>query len=285
MKWVASLAVLLVAIFPTMLPAADSVATNQLPKRIPEVYSLAYVDPQIIIPEVRNIVGPDGRVVHDAANSRLVVVATTEQQALIGDLITKLSTPPKNIQILVSIADANATVERGAAADVRGTVVAPQIERSTASGTIRFQDQTTQSARNSTQFITVMSGGRGSISVGEEVPFVDWFFDYGIRFGYLRTETRWRQVGANLYVEPRLVGDGKLIQVKLIPEFSYFIGNQRVTTAFANAATEVTVANGQEFHVGGSTGNQEFMSKFLIGYDRSRQHRKLDIVLKPTIME
>jgi hypothetical protein len=87
-----------------------------------------------------------------------------------------------------------------------------------------------------------------------------------------------------MLVEPRVVGDNTMISVKLIPELSYFVDNRRCSTAFINAATEVTVANGAEFRIGSSAQNREFMSKFLIGYDRNRQQRAVDIVLKATIL-
>lgn len=279
------LCVLLAAGVPAALRAEDNVSTNQPPKRTLQVYSFSFSDPQIIVDEARSIAGKEGRVVYDKDNSRLIVIALPDQHAQIGELVKKLSVPQKNIQIAVRITDAGTTVERGASANVRGTVVAPHTERSSVSGTIRVLDQTTNALRDSTQFLTVMNGGRASIAVGEEVPFADWFLDYGVRYGYLQQTVQWRQVGSRLTVEPRVLGDGKFIQVKLVPELSYIVDGKSLVTAFVNAATEVTVANGQELRIGGNTGNQEFMSKFLIGFDSARNRRAVDIILKPTILE
>lgn len=125
---------------------------------------------------------------------------------------------------------------------------------------------------------------RGAISVGAEVPFVDWFFDYGVRTGYLKSATRWEQVGTRLLVEPRVVGEGQTIQVKLVPEFSYLVAGKPFAVAFVNAATKVTVANGQEFHVGGAAKDQEFYRRFLVGGSCAGQTCSVDIVLKPTIL-
>jgi type II secretory pathway component GspD/PulD (secretin) len=279
------LCVLLAAGVPAALRAEDNASTNQPPRRTLQVYTFSFSDPQIIVDEARSIAGTEGRVVYDKDNNRLIVIALPDEHAQISDLVKKFSVPARNIQIQVRITDAGTTVERGASADVRGTVVVPRTERSGVSGTIRVLDQTTNTSRDSTQFLTVMSGGRASITVGEELPFVDWFFDYGVRAGYLQSTTRWRQVGARLAVEPRVVGDGKFIEVKLIPELSYLVDGKSLVTAFVNAATEVTVANGQELRIGGSTGNQEFMSKVLIGFDSAHNRRAVDIILKPTILE
>lgn len=265
--------------------ADEAASTNQPPKRSFKSYAFSVAEPETVLGEVRGIVGTEGRVIHETANSRLLVIATPEQHGLIAELVKQLTVVPRNVQIHVRIVDAGTSVERGASASVRGTVVVPKVEHSSAAGTIRLRDQTTQSSRDTTQFLTVMSGGRASITVGEEVPFLDWFFEYGVHHGYLQSSVRWRQVCARLAVEPRVLGDGKFIQVKLVPELSYIVDGKSLVTAFVNAATEVTVANGQEMRIGGSTGNQEFMQKFLIGFDSARNRRAVDIILKPTILE
>jgi type II secretory pathway component GspD/PulD (secretin) len=280
-----SLCVLLFFCLAVSTFAGDHTTTNQPPKRSFKAYAFSVAEPESVFGEVRGIVGTEGRVIHDSTNGRLLVIATPEQHELIAELIKSVTVAPRNVQIQVRIVDAGSSVERGASANVRGTVVVPHTERSGVAGTIRLQDQTTHTSRDSTQLITVMSGGSASISVGEEVPFVDWFFDYGVRCGYLQPTIRWQQVGARLVVEPHVLGDGKYIRVSLVPELSYLVDGKNLVTAFVNAATEVTVANGQEMRIGGSTGNQEFMSRFLIGYDSTRNRRAVDIILKPTILE
>ncbi|MBM3859260.1 MAG: hypothetical protein FJ395_06375 [Verrucomicrobia bacterium] len=253
--------------------------------RVFRVHVLMFAEPSLAVEQARGIVGAEGKVTLDEPRNRLLVMATEEQHRQIADLIKQVSVPPKNIQIQVRINDSGAATARGmSVTDARGGIVIGggiQVQ-----GEVRGfgRDTSVQTSQDSAQIITVSSGRRGSINVTEEVPFVDWFLEYGVRWGYLQAGVVWRQVGSRLLVEPRVVGDGKMIQVKLIPELSYFADNQRCSTIFINAASEVLVANGQEFRVGSTAQNREFMSKFLIGYDRNRQQRAVDIVLKAIIL-
>lgn len=263
------------------LGALATAATNLVFR----IHPLMFAEPEPVSEMARQIVGKDGKVTLDTSHNRLFVHATEEQHRQIIDLIKQVSVPPKNIQIQVRINDTGGETSRGmGVTDIRGGVMigGGVHVRGDARGFAR--DNSLQTSQDSVQFITVSSGRRGSINVSEEAPFVEWFLDYGVRFGYLQAGITWRQVGSRLLVEPRVVGDGRMISVKLIPEFSYHVDNKNFTTAFINAATELTVANGQEFRVGSTAQNQEFMSKFLIGYDRARRQRAVDIVLKATIL-
>jgi hypothetical protein len=267
-----------------LLLVACGVATAQS-NRVLKVHPLMFAEPEPVVEMARQIVGADGKVTLDAPRNRLFVTATEDQHRQITDLIKQVSVPPKNIQIQVRINDTGSSVNRGAGlTDIRGGVVigGGVNVRGDARGFAR--DNSIQSSQDSVQFITVSSGKRGSIVVAEETPFVEWFLTYGVRCGYLQAGVAWRNVGSRLLVEPRVVGDGRMISVKLIPEFSYLVDGKSFTTAFINAATELTVAAGQEFRIGSTAQNQEFMSKFLIGYDRSRRQRAVDIVLKATVL-
>ncbi|MCX7885787.1 MAG: hypothetical protein N3B01_00820 [Verrucomicrobiae bacterium] len=253
--------------------------------RVLRVHPLGYADASVVLEQVRTVIGPDGKVALDAPRQRLLVTATEEQHRQIAEIIRALSVPPKNIQIQVRITDLTGGGARGiGVTDVRGGIIIGGGTQIRGGATGVLGDTGLQSSQESLQTITVTSGGRGYITVAEEVPYVDWFLDYAVLWGYLRPGTVWRQVGSRLLVEPRVVGDGNLIHIKLTPEFSYFLDNQRCQTAIINAATELTVANGQEFVVGGTAQNKEFMSRFLVGYDRNRQQRVVNIVLKATVL-
>jgi type II secretory pathway component GspD/PulD (secretin) len=273
----------LLAVLTAFLPAP--LLSAALRDRSIEHYTLTVADPLPLIEQVRLIVGAEGQIIDDRPNNRLIVFATEPQHERIRALLQPLAVAPRNIQIQVRIVDRGASVAGTVSAAARGTVVIPDTERSRARVEIRATDQRVQSSRESTQFITVLSGGRASILVAEEVPYTDWFYEYGVRYGYLRAETKWRQVGASLIVEPEIVGDGTWIHVRLTPELSYFVDRQRFTTAFVNASTEVTARNGQELNIAGSIGNQDFYSRFLVGFDNARTARTLDIILRPMILQ
>ena len=245
---------------------------------------MIFAEPELVLEQARRIVGAEGKVSFDAPRNRLFVTATDEQHRQIDDFIKQVSVPPKNIQIQVRT---NADTANGAGIrDLRGNarVTGNGGIRGNVSGRVFARGNSFDSTQNAAQFITVTSGRQAWINVSEDVPFAPWFLDYGVRSGYLQPSIAWRQVGARLVVEPRVVGAGNMILVRFIPEFTYFVDNKNFTTQFINVATELTVASGQEFRVGGSAQSAEFMNKFLIGYDRSRRQRAVDIVLKATVL-
>lgn len=257
-------------------------ATNDPSARLLKVHNLGFADLELVADQARAIVGTAGRVTPDKANNRLIIIALPAAQAQIADLIKDLSVPPKNIQIAVRITDINAQADRGfGVTDLRGHVGRGQ---PVIAGNGILLDNRTDTSRDANQTLTVSSGRQGWINVAQEVPLVDWFLEYGVCHSYLQAGIRWRNVGSRLVVEPRVVGDGHQVLVKFIPELTYLVDGRNVSTAFINASTEVTVANGQEFRVGGLAENNEFFTKFFVGLDRRRQQRAVDIVLKATIL-
>lgn len=252
-----------------------------------ENYPLGAGVPPAVVEQIRTLVSTGGgQVIDDRVNNRLLIMATADQHRRIKQMLQPFITlTPRNIQILVRIVDRGSSSDRGVGVSAQGALVVPQTDRSSGRIQVQAVDRNALTSQNSSQFITVTSGGRGSILVAEEVPYADWFFEYGIRYGYLRAETKWKQVGASLVVEPQIIGDGSWIQVRLTPELSYFVDRQRLTTALVNASTELSIRNGQEMSIAGSTGNQDFYSRFLVGFDSARRTRTVDIVLRPTILQ
>jgi hypothetical protein len=196
--------------------------------------------------------------------------------------VDKLQVVPKNVRVDVTMLDKATGKEIGVGLSVSAVVVSGE---STAAVSGDAKGQKTTSKRKTTQFVTCMSGTRGHIHVGQEIPYLDWFLAYGVRQGYFQAATAWKKVGSRLAVEPLVIGDGKHVRVKVTPEFNYVVGGDLRATAFDKLSTEVTVADGEEFHIGGSKEQQEFYSKFLVGYDGERKLRTLDVILRPTILE
>ncbi len=82
-----------------------------------------------------------------------------------------------------------------------------------------------------------------------------------------------------------MLDDGSHIRVKLTPALSGYVDHTLLRSQFARVATEVTVADGQSFSIGGLTKDESFYSKFLVGFDRSGRTQTLDITLTPRVME
>jgi type II secretory pathway component GspD/PulD (secretin) len=135
------------------------------------------------------------------------------------------------------------------------------------------------------QTLLVASGRQASLRVGESVPYVDWFVDYGTRYGYLQQSINWKDVGASLIVEPVVIGEGPMIRIRLTPELSGLVDGNVYRTSFSRVATEIVVQDGQTFQIGGLDKDEDFYSRFLIGFDRSGSRQALNITLTPRIVD
>src|SRR5256712_11210988 len=129
---------------PTGLPADD---------RVVKVYPLGLTDPAAAAELVRGMISPDGRVVDDVPNHRLIVLDRPIVQARVAEALKTLRIPARNVRITVS--HSSERVDESARFGVGSS------SRSTA---------------ETRQDIVVLSGGRASIPVAEQVPDANWFW-------------------------------------------------------------------------------------------------------------
>ena len=250
-----------------------------------EVYDLGFADAQSAVEMVKAIIGPTGSVSLDQANHRLLVVATSERHAQVADMMRKLNVPPKNVRIEVRFIGSSSHQEEGVEMKAAGGMTRSEgITRTTIKVRPRMENTTFTASSDVAQLLLVASGREGVLRVGESVPYVDWFVDYSLRCGYLQQRIHWEEVGASLIVEPTVIGDGPLIRIRLTPELSGLVEGNIYQTRFSRAATEVVVQNGQTFQIGGLDKDNEFYSRFLIGFNRNGDRQALNISLTPHIV-
>ena len=132
---------------------------------------------------------------------------------------------------------------------------------------------------NETQVLVVSDGLEGHLFMGKQLPNVIWYRDYLRNEGYLTGEVVFREVGSNLIVRPRIVGDQ--IEVTVTPEISYETKDGSGTVAVKRLSTTVVVPNGQSLEIGAGINNSEFESNF---YTR-RSGEATRIVLTPRILQ
>lgn len=141
-----------------------------------------------------------------------------------------------------------------------------------------------RSTSETRQVLVVLSGGRASLKVAEQVPQVDWFWTWGQGAGLWPAQSvQWRDVGTSLAVEP-FVLDDNTIRLRVTPEFSYFIDRDRRVSRVQQLSTEVVVREGEEIDLGGlEMSNHEFQERFLRGVGRSGQTERVQIRLKARV--
>jgi type II secretory pathway component GspD/PulD (secretin) len=246
-----------------------------------EIYPLGGLDPTGAEQLARQLAGPDGSVVLDPKNDRLLILTTRERHQQLAEVFKKADISPRNVRIEVRFV--GDTQEEESEASVRGSGQVVVGKETQAAITVRptLRKETTTTSTDVTQTLLVASGREGYLRVGESVPYLDWFMDYGIQWGYLVQRVAWQEVGAYLVVQPTVLGDGPHVRVRLVPELSGTVEGRPLRTRFARVATEVDARDGESIRIGGLSKDESFYSRFLIGRSRSSSRGRLDIVLTP----
>jgi len=139
--------------------------------------------------------------------------------------------------------------------------------------------QTQSSSRYVKQSLLVSDGLTGSIRVGEDIPYVEYYKRYLFKHGYAETivETAFKEVGTKLVVTPKIRGD--YIEITLTPQISYLSKGRKDVIDIRELTTSVIVANGQSISIGGLISDEEFSEYFF----KTGEKSNLDIILTPRI--
>ena len=262
--------------------AASAATTNEV--RSLKIYPL---DPNntAVIEAVRELVGTDGLVTPDRANSRVLVITTAAKHQQIKQALPTLTMPVRNVRVEVRFRQAGRAQQRGLALEGRRPVLEYNVLNK---GSFRVREVPTShvsvTTDDTTQILTVASGHEASLFVGEEVPNLDYLMDYLVYWHVLNERITWEKVGSQLVVQPTIIGDGPNINIRLIPQLSGLVEGHYFTKKITELATEVEVADGQTLQIGGVGKHAEFYNHFLMGYNQDRTTQSLGIMLTPHIL-
>jgi type II secretory pathway component GspD/PulD (secretin) len=281
-----ALAVLALA---TVAAAPVSAQLNPRPPARTEmrVYDLGLTDPALAADVVRGLLSPEGRVYPDPAQHRLVVSDRPDVHARVAEALKTLDVAPRNIRIEVTArmerTDRERTLE--AAGGVRTGPVRVGVGRRPPRRGIEIggQDSRSRTEINARQQLLVLSGGRASLTVAEEVPYSEWLYTWGLTHGLWAQNVVWQEVGTSMVVEPRVLGNGTIL-VRLTPRFDYRAGGHSQTVDVSELSTEVIVRAGEEIALGGVPfRDTDFRERFLAGVDESGQTARVEMTLRATV--
>jgi hypothetical protein len=251
-----------------------SMLAAQSPERRLDVqtYDLGLTDVHAAAEAVRPLLSPAGRVVEDERNHRIIVVDLPEVHLTIRAALRRVEASARNIRLAVTFRWQAASDRAGVRFPTRGGTVSVDGDAS------RSQSTTT-----SRQELLVLSGGKASLRIAEEVPYEEWFWTWGLGRGLWTSGVRWRDVASGMDVEPVALPGGR-IRVRLTPYFEYWIDARRQATRVHDLSTEVVANEGEDITLGGvAATDREFRERFLIGYDRARETSQASITLRATV--
>lgn len=268
------------------LPLNAEVSAGKVDDSKLEIYKLKNNEAAVVLPALKDIYANDPKVRMTAAAGKLFIRASEKQHKEITSLIKELDIKRKNVRIDVKFVGSGQQYDGGASLNPQGGVI---YNKNGFSSNIAVKPSlhstSTTTSSSTTQILMAMSGTRASLRIGEKIPYLSWIMDYGYRYGVVAANVEWQDVGSFLSVEPTIIGDGPMIRVKLVPELSGMVEGRYNQIRFVQAATEVTVRDGESVQIGGENKNSEFLSHFLVGFDKQGSSSTLNIVLTPRIMD
>lgn len=268
------------------IPFVEEPAAPVVEEKFFRVYPLVDADLTSSREAVEVILEEMGTVVEDASYNRLLVNTTAKLHARIADLLGEVMVKPSNVRIDVAFTERGSTRDTGAALHGDGRI---EVGGGKTSGGLTLRPElrhtTTRHSRNVVQFLLAQSGGEAMLRIGEQVPYMNWLFKYGRQWGYIEGSVAWHNVGSYLVVRPTVLDDGKMVRVQVTPGISGYVDGSLMRTEVARVSTEVTVANGETVSIGGLTKDEEFYSRFLVGFDSSGNRQTIDITLTPRVVD
>jgi len=238
-----------------------------------------------VLEALQQVVGSRGKVIDDRASGKLMVLATSNAHVQVSAMLADLDVPIRNVRVDVTTRQSVRQTEQGVDIQARGSVVASgQGANFRIKVNPRVVDES--SAANSVveQSLVIIDGGEGSLSVAQEVPHFEWLWEYGQASGCVPRDAVMQQAGAFLTVQAKIIGDGHVIRLKLVPELRGLVNKKSVRLQYTKMATEVTVGNGASLQIGGFGEDQEFSRKFLVGFNRGGQAQSLVVTVSPHVL-
>jgi hypothetical protein len=240
---------------------------------------------EAILATVRALAGADGVVTPDRANSRLLVITTAARHAQLKAAVPGLTFIPRNVQVKVRFQQSGRQQQRGVSVGGRGARLEPDpLHRGSLRVQVRAVDNTLTTSGDTTQLLTVSSGHAASLFIGTEVPHLDYLMDYLVGRRVLGERISWERVGAQLVVQPTIIGDGPNIAIRIYPQLSGTVAGKPFTRQLIELATEVEVADGRTLQLGGLGQHAEFYNRFLVGVQQDGTTQALGISLTPHIL-
>lgn len=242
-------------------------------ERVDKIYSFGSADPKEVKEVLDQVLTKEGKMVILPDKGKVLIQDEASVHELAAVLLADLAKPRPNVKVEVIFHEDTSASQKGADSGVRNNSVE-----------INMMNRKSTVSRSSGQFLVVQSGSSASIRVVQEVPFADYFYNHARGRGYLLTETRWRDIGSQMSVRPRVRGN--LIDVELMPQITALVDGRREIIDYRDLATTVTLANGQEVSIGGFQGaGDEFNRNFFSGGNRSRATQSTGFKVRASLFQ
>jgi len=221
------------------------------------VIRVGYRDVQEMLPLVETLLSPGAKVSADERTNSLVIVADKESIARVRAFLADMDKPVRQALVRVRFEEARSEDERSLAAS--GRISGKDWSVGTAGDRrdgvrVRVQDRSLRNEGSTEAMLRIMSGSRGYIRVGEEIPYTERWVVLARRYARVMEIVGFQRIDTGFEVRP-VIQDGQA-DIEIVPRISQpGVDGSAGVIRFAEAATRIRVPLGQWTSIGG-TGQQ-----------------------------
>lgn len=258
-----------------------SVSWGQEPK-LTRTYPVNSGDFTEVKKSIEALLSPQGKVIALEPQRKLIVQDIPSSLSLIDSVMQEVNAPKPNVRIDVTLQEFGDEIQRQFTVEGRTKIGGIDVgNREDRGGRVTLKNQNGGNDSLNAQFLVVQSGGSAAIQIGEEVPFVDYFWSYANGLGLVTGVPHWQKIGSQLRIRPMVVGE--LITVELLPEITSLVETNPETVQFRKLATTVTIANGGSMVIGGFDNATEEFNRSFFNRGKNKNTRVGNITLKANI--
>lgn len=228
-----------------------------------KIFSLSNRPAAATIEPVRALLQPGETVMAEERLQRLIVRAAPERLEQIRQLLEALDAPAPQVWI----------------------TVAQSADNSSYNGGLLQVGQGRQNVSTSQQLL-VMSGERGSITVGEDIPQVQPFWNFANGLGLVAPGVLFQRLSTGFWVEPTVIG--KNVRLRLTPWMAYQSAQGPGRIEFSEGSTQVTMRDGETLTInnGGSVDSrQSSVFGLIMGYGNSQSSSSNSLIVTTQIRD
>jgi len=224
-----------------------------------KIIPLRHVFAEDVLPTVQPLVGVGGTA--SAVGNKLIVRASPARMAEIEQVIASMDVARRTLRITVSRSQ-NARLgsrEIGATGAVRRGDVTVRTTRNgrTPQGVVVDMNQRfSNTDEQASEFLSVMDGGRGVISVGQSIPFTETWVVFTHRYVRVQESVQFHDITTGFSVRPRVIGDE--VEIEVAPRISSLSGG---VIEFQELATTVRASLGEWVDLGGTMRSRDEVSR------------------------
>ena len=264
-------ALIFMFVFAIASPAASEVA----------VIEVGYRDVVEMLPLVETLIAPGGKVSADQRTNSLVIVADAESIARVRDFLAGMDKPVPQALVRVRFQNDRSGTDRSLKTSGRisgddWSVGTPGARRDGVH--VRVQNRRISGDGSSEAMLRIMSGSRGYIRVGEDIPYTTRWVDLAHRYGRVVETTYFQRVDTGFDVRPIIQGDHA--DIEITPRISEAGGRSSGgVIRFTEAATRISVPLGQWVTISGNDDKSNEAVRAILSYGSSSQRRSQSMSL------